>query len=44
MGPKSIMSLGHYTQTLKGCPSFELHAPTGYGHTVDVAQGSQNMV
>lgn len=44
MGPKSKMSLGHYTQTLKGCPLFELHIPTGYGHTVDVVKGGQNMI
>lgn len=44
MGPKSIISLGHYTQTFKGCPSFELHEPTSYGDIVDVAQGGQNMI
>ena len=44
MGPKSIMSLGHYTQTFTGCPSFKLHEPTGHGDIVDVVHGGQNMI
>ena len=44
MGPKSIMSLGHYTQTFKGCPSFKLLEPTGHGDIVDVVHGGQNMI
>lgn len=44
MGPRSITFFGHQTQALKGCPLFGLHAPTGFGEAVDVAQGSQGMI